>query len=221
MGTDNLFHKRRAKAADQLERRKARRSSYEKVLIVCEGEKTEPNYFNELIQFYELNTANVEIDGTCGSSPISVLERALDLKRLEETKGDPFDKIYCVFDKDSHSTYDEALRQISEYPQKGLIHATISVPCFEYWLLLHFRYTTKPYAACGSSSIANEVLKELKCVMPEYKKGSHNIYIFLADQVEFAKENAARAVEQAKANHTDNPITYVHKLVEYLQRLKK
>ena len=59
MGTVNLFHKRKAKAADGLERRKAKRESYDKVLIVCEGEKTEPNYFNELINFYKLNTANV------------------------------------------------------------------------------------------------------------------------------------------------------------------
>ena len=45
MGSEDLFHKRKAKAADSLKRRKAKRSSYDKVLIVCEGEKTEPNYF--------------------------------------------------------------------------------------------------------------------------------------------------------------------------------
>ena len=45
MGSEDLFHKRKAKSAEQLERRKAKRSPYEKVLIVCEGEKTEPNYF--------------------------------------------------------------------------------------------------------------------------------------------------------------------------------
>jgi len=56
MGSENLFHKRKAKAADRLERRKAKRASYDKVIIVCEGEKTEPNYFNELIDFYEINS---------------------------------------------------------------------------------------------------------------------------------------------------------------------
>ncbi|MGU9957110.1 MAG: hypothetical protein ACNYPI_05595 [Arenicellales bacterium WSBS_2016_MAG_OTU3] len=72
MGSDNRFHKRKAKSDGQLGRRTAKRSPYEKVLIVCEGAKTEPNYFKGCIQFYKLNTANVEIDGAGGSSPKSV-----------------------------------------------------------------------------------------------------------------------------------------------------
>lgn len=220
MGSDNLFHKRTAKVADNLERRKAKRSSYDKVLIVCEGEKTEPNYFNELIQFYELNTANVDIDGSCGSSPKSVFKRAINLWEIEDRKGDPFDRVYCVFDRDSHETYEETVRKISEHKPKNLFHAAVSVPCFEYWLLLHFKFTTKPYAATGASSIANEVFKELKDVMPNYTKGSINIFSTLASQVEFAKENATRSMQHAEDNHTDNPTTYIHDLVDYLQNLK-
>ncbi|MBA6231989.1 MULTISPECIES: RloB family protein [unclassified Colwellia] len=220
MGTDNLFHKRKAKASDGLERRKARRASYDKVLIVCEGEKTEPNYFNELINFYKLNTANVEIDGTCGSSPKSVFERALELYQKEECKGDAFDKVYCVFDKDSHGTYDETLIRISAQKPRGVFHSAISVPCFEYWLLLHFQYTTKPYHATGSSSIGNEVLKDLKAVFPEYAKGSDDIFERLSGQLEFAKSNAQRSLAHALTDHTDNPTTYIHELVDYLQKLK-
>ncbi len=220
MGTDNLHHKRKAKASERLARRKAKRASYDKVLIVCEGEKTEPNYFNELINFYKLNTANVEIDGTCGSSPKSVFERALELYQKEECKGDAFDKVYCVFDKDSHGTYDETLIRISAQKPRGVFHSAISVPCFEYWLLLHFRYTTKPYHATGSSSIGNEVLKDLKSVFPEYAKGSEDIFERLSDQLEFAKNNAQRSLEHGLANHTDNPTTYIHELVDYLQKLK-
>jgi len=220
MGTDNLFHKRKAKAADALERRKAKRASYDKILIVCEGEKTEPNYFNELISFYKLNTANVEIDGTCGSSPKSVFERAIELYENENCKGDAFDKVYCVFDKDSHETYDETLIRIEAQNPKGVFSAAVSVPCFEYWILLHFNYTTKPYHATGYSSIGNEVLKDLKAVFPEYTKGSEDIFESLSAQLEFAKENAKRSLAHAQANHTDNPITYIHELVGYLQNLK-
>jgi hypothetical protein len=220
MGTENLFHRRRAKALAGLERNKTRRASYDKVLIVCEGEKTEPNYFNELINFYKLNTANVEIDGTCGSSPKSVFERALKLYQNEKSKGDAFDKVYCVFDKDSHDTYDETLVKISSQKPQKVFHAAISVPCFEYWLLLHFQYTTKPYHATGSSSIGNEVLKDLKYVFPEYAKGSEYIFDKLLDQLEFAKANAQRSLEHGQANHSDNPTTYIHELVNYLQNLQ-
>ena len=55
MGTDNLFHKRKAKAAIDTQRRKSNRESYDKVLIVCEGDKTEPLYFSELIDHYEIH----------------------------------------------------------------------------------------------------------------------------------------------------------------------
>jgi len=220
MGSDNLFHKRRAKVADRLERRKAKRSSYEKVLIVCEGEKTEPNYFEDLILFHKLNTANVEVDGSCGSSPRSVFERAIELWHSEDKKGDAFDRVYCVFDKDSHTTYEETVRNISKQEPKGIFHAAISVPCFEYWVLLHFNYTTKPYAATETSSIGSEVLKDLIHVMPNYSKGCKNIYSELHPQLEFAKHNARRSLEHAKDNHSDNPTTNIHDLVQYLEGLK-
>lgn len=220
MGSDNQFHKRKAKAADRLERRKAKRSSYEKVLIVCEGEKTEPNYFNECIRFYKLNTANVEVDGICGSSPKSVYERAIELWEAEDKRGDPYDRVYCVFDRDTHETYDETVRRISERNPEDIFYAAVSVPCFEYWLLLHFKYTTRPYAATGKLSVGGEVLKELKEVMPEYEKGNDNIFLSLSQQIEFAKENATRSLKCAKDNHTDNPSTSIHDLIDYLQNLK-
>lgn len=220
MGSEDLFHKRKAKAADGLKRRKAKRSPYDKVLIVCEGEKTEPHYFTELIRAYKINTANVEIDGTCGSSPKSVFERALALWQEEERKGDPYDRVYCVFDKDSHGSYEETVTNIFQQKPAGIFYAAISVPCFEYWLLLHFTYTTKPYAATGTSSIADEVIHELKTVMPNYKKGSTTLFATLADQLDFAKNNAARALKHAAANHTDNPSTTIHELVDYLENLQ-
>jgi hypothetical protein len=220
MGSEDLFHKRKAKKANNLERRKANRAPYDKVLIVCEGEKTEPNYFNELIECYKLNTANVEIDGSCGSSPISVFSRARELWEIEVNKGDPFDRVYCVFDRDTHETYDEAIENISNVKYKNIFFAAASIPSFEYWLLLHFKFTTKPYSKTGKYSIADVVLNELIDVMPTYTKGSKNIFSDLLPQLEFAKENAARSLKQACENHTDNPSTYIHKLIDYLQNLK-
>jgi hypothetical protein len=220
MGSDNQFHKRKVKAADRLERRKARRSSYEKVLIVCEGEKTEPSYFNGCIQFYRLNTANVEVDGTCGSSPKSVYERAIELWEAEDKRGDSYDRVYCVFDRDTHVTYDETVKRISEHNPEDIFYAAVSVPCFEYWLLLHFKYTTRPYAATGRLSVGGEVLKELKGVMPEYEKGNNNTFLSLSPQIESAKKNAIRSMKNAKENYTDNPSTSIHELIDYLQNLK-
>lgn len=85
---------------NSLARRKPRREPYAKVLIVCEGAKTEPNYFNGLKDHYELNSANVEITGESGSSPAGIVKYAKQRYRKEKEAGDPFDKVYCVFDQD-------------------------------------------------------------------------------------------------------------------------
>lgn len=221
MGTDNLHHKRKAKKEKELSRKRSKRASYDKVLIVCEGEKTEPMYFNELKAFYELNSANVEVDGSCGSAPKSVLARAEALYKLEEQKGDPYDQVYCVFDKDTHSCFDTTIEKIKKKRKPANIFVAItSVPSFEYWLLLHFIYSHKPYAATGRRSIAGEVLRHLKQYMPQYEKGDKNVFKALKDQLKFAHTNAVRANKQAAQGHTDNPTTKVHELVDYLINLK-
>ena len=109
MGTDNLFHKRKAKTAKSLQRKSARREAYEKILIVCEGEKTEPNYFEDAREYFCLETVNVEVRGECGSDPVSVVKFAKQRYREEKDAGDAFDKVFCVFDKDGHSNYLPAL----------------------------------------------------------------------------------------------------------------
>lgn len=52
--------KRKASAT---ERRAAQRAPYDKVLIVCEGSKTEPNYFRDLIKLHDISSVNVRISG--------------------------------------------------------------------------------------------------------------------------------------------------------------
>ena len=146
MGSDNLFRKRKKRQKDSLKRAKAKRDPYDVVLIVCEGEKTEPNYFEELRDAFKLNTANIEICGDeCGSSPRNVVDHAI--KKYRESKD--YDRVYCIFDKDQHLTYNEALDKVrqTKLPKGHSIYAITSVPCFEIWFLLHYRYSTKSYVA--------------------------------------------------------------------------
>ena len=148
MGTDNLFQKRKARQARDLARRKGRRAPYAKVLIVCEGEKTEPHYFNELKDHYGLNSANIEICGDCGSDPLSIIRHAKQRYREEKDAGDAFDKVFCVFDKDTHAHYQQGLDTIRSTTPKNVYVAITSVPCFEYWLLLHFNTPHAPTMRC-------------------------------------------------------------------------
>jgi hypothetical protein len=224
VGSDDLFNKRKAKAAE-LSRRKPVRALYEKVLIVCEGSKTEPLYFEELVDHYEIHSANVRVSGDCGSDPVSVVQHGIKLY-LDEKKADsgPFDRVYCVIDKDAHQNYEQALKMLASAKPNDTFFAANSVPCFEYWILLHFTYTTKPYMACGGTSSGAAVLKELKTFWPEYTKAGRGAFEATLnlrnDELGYAKANARRAVDEAERNHTDNPITHVHELVHYLQNIK-
>ena len=74
-----------------------------------------------------------------------------------------YDKTFCVFDQDQHPGYQTALNKIKGREKSGEhpISAITSVPCFEFWLLLHFRMTTRNFATT-SGSICDHVIKELK-----------------------------------------------------------
>jgi hypothetical protein len=79
LGSEDLFHKRKAKRQQDTVRRNANRKPYDHVLIVCEGEKTEPYYFEEIRVHLDLDSANIKIDGSCDSSPKSVVDYAEDV----------------------------------------------------------------------------------------------------------------------------------------------
>lgn len=130
------------------------------------------------------------------------------------------DRVYCVFDEDGRASYRTAVAQLAAATPKGTFFAVTSAPCFEYWLLLHFLYTTHPYTHLPDNSAGNQVLAQLQCYMPDYAKGQRQVFGALLAQLEFAKENAKRALKAAQANHTDNPSTRVHEMIEFLQQIK-
>jgi hypothetical protein len=188
------------------------------VLIVCEGEKTEPNYFRAMIDDLQLNTANIVVaKNTAGASPRSIVEFALNEYRREKE----YDRVYCIFDKDCHATYNNALDRIrrARIDKGHSIVAITSVPCFEFWLLLHFYYTTKQYDT-GSGSICANVISDLKDHLPGYEKGDHDTYQATKERLETAIVNSKRVVHHCETGGTDMPSTKVHELVEYLKNLK-
>jgi len=126
-----------------------------------------------------------------------------------------------VIDRDTHGTYDDALVQIQSLKPKGVFRAINSVPCFEYWLLLHFEFTTHPFVATGAKSSCDNLIDRLSGFIPYYAKGKKDIYSGIAKQTNQAIDWSKRALQQANDNATDNPTTYVHELVEYLQNLKR
>ena len=64
-------------------------------LIVCEGEVTEPEYFNS----FRLTSANVKAIGK-GMNTVSLVKEAIAIRDIEKRRSRNYDQCWVVFDKD-------------------------------------------------------------------------------------------------------------------------
>jgi len=242
MGTDDRdgpkAKKKRQERKEARKRLKNGRGSetketLERVLIVTEGTKTEPLYFDKLIEHLKLVTTDIKVTGKSASCPLKVVEYAIEL--YEETKNtkDEYDLVFCVIDKDSHDKYEDALLYAKKYIPKNILSTINSIPCFELWLLLHYTYTSKPFQkrgekSKGGKSICETLIKdELKKYLPNYEKNISNLsddelsYIFNDDTIQVTIKRAEQLLTHCESCVTDNPSTKVHQLVVKLQEIKK
>lgn len=126
--------KREAKAAKK--RKVATRNKIVRFLIVCEGERTEPNYFKELVRNKYSEVRSEDIVGE-GRSTCALVKRTEEFReKLERQRQLRFDRVWVVFDKDDFNDFNEA---IALAERKGY-KAAWSNEAFELWYLLHFIY---------------------------------------------------------------------------------
>ena len=192
--------------------RKETRQQPRKILIVCEGE-TELNYFEDLCQHFKLNNRthkNVLIElAAKGNAPINILEHAKQYAQKED-----FAKIFCVFDRDSHSTYQTTIQAVADMKKNGKtrnIEAIPSIPCFEYYVLLHFEYTSKPF------SNPQECTRALTKYIPDYEKAKTKIFEKTKKHIKTARENAEKIAGAFARGDFTEPYTKIHELVNFLK----
>lgn len=71
-----------------------------RILIVCEGEKTEPNYFKSFDQMqYGSVVYSIECEGG-KINTMQVVDKAIELQDKAMASGTPYDTVWAVFDKD-------------------------------------------------------------------------------------------------------------------------
>jgi len=208
----------RLRPARSYARRAPTRQPYDYVLIVCEGGKTEPQYFDALILAEGLSSANVHvISGDGHTDPVSIVKIA------ESKLANGYDRIFCVFDRNGHANYEEALSRIEsqEAGQNGTLTAITSWPCFEVWLLLHFAYSSAPFQKTGNRSACDNVVRSLLGHVPDYAKGRATTYVELVDRLDLAMKHASRLAKDNVKTGSTNPATSAFELVNYLKNLKK
>ena len=180
----------------------------DRVLIVTEGSKTEQIYFKGVKNLLKLSTTDIIVKDIRENTPSGIFKKAKELFTSSKKEGNAYTKVYCVFDKDGHPYYQETINNIEKSTSKDTFHAITSIPCFEYWLLLHFKNTSKPFNKC------DEVCSELKKKIPNYAKGDENFF-------DRCKDNIPQACKHVQNDSGIAELTNVNELIKYLDNLSE
>lgn len=187
-------------------------------LIVCEGKKTEPNYFKGLKK---------KINDKYGRK-VDVLIPEIDIKGTGRNTTDlvnytdkyvnyankRYGEVWVVFDKDDYSDeqFDKAIKTCD-------YNVAWSNPNFELWLLSHFKRVNR---YISKENILDELNKEFqKNGLDEYTKNDEKIFdkVTKDGNLHTAIKNCEYMEEINKDGQASqrNPMTKVYKIVEGLK----
>lgn len=196
------------------------------ILIVTEGEKSEPKYF----EHFRTRQNNVEVrvvpNSKNGSKTdyLNLIRKASRICKDDDLSPKSGDSVWIVADGDVNyqaadaiKKKNEALTQARATAEKEAYSLLISNPCFELWYLLHLRYTT---AHLPDYDAVKKALEQAG--IKDYEK--HNdLYEQLASETIEAIKRAKRLeTHQVENGFTlplgidANPFTEVYRLVEKL-----
>ena len=222
MGTDDLFKKRReARRQRRHEIRAPKANSY---LIVTEGKRTEPYYFNGIktliiekvggrVDVIEIPSIDIHGEGSSTGKLIEITEQLVKEAKVI------YQNIWVVFDKDDFEDFDQA---IQEGVEKGY-RVAWSNQAFEYWLYLHFDYCDSALHRDVWNDKLDKIFKEYGLGNGSYQKNYEDIYNIVNrnDGVNTAIKNAKRRMADFDSNRNKpsefDPGTTVYKLVEELK----
>ena len=198
-----------------------------RVLIVCEGLKTEPNYFKSFHMME--NSGGLVFDITNGGGGINttqVVEKAIELRNKAVSDGKPYDVTWAVFDKDSFDAdkFDNAIKMA----RSNDIRCAWSNEAFELWYIYHFenRITSMPRTEYQKriTTLVRQKLKGKKTKNTNfvYTKNNPDMRSILKEcgcDEKLAIRWAKKQSETFGNNsfHLHNPCTKVYELVSLLR----
>jgi len=223
---------REAKVASlERKRRPVAASAGDAFLIVTEGKVTEPVYFNLLLRDLHLSTVRIKVQPGDASDPRRVILTAERLAKEQKINAknsllginEPakFDHVWAVVDTDvavrNHIWND--VEQLAAARKVKLAHST---PCFEFWLLLHFGFTTRTDLVDGTAAKAAVKHALGRDYSTNEATAKQAIATFLSKWPEAVghAERVRRHHEEAQTPKPANPSTEVDRLVRALNDSK-
>ena len=197
---------------------RVRKISPEYHLIVTEGEKTEPLYFDrvkELINRKYKERIQLRVEGK-GENTVHLFNTA---KRIAESDPNGIKHVWVVYDTDDFEAED-----INLVPQKckeassgdRIYHAIWSNQCVELWYLLHFGYYHSDIDRREYFPKLTEHLQRIGA--GQYKKNRSDMYDVLRPKMEDAIKNAKTldGENEGKTPAASAPGTKIFELIEKL-----
>ena len=175
-------------------------------LFICEDSKSSKYYMQGLGRTKGINIKAENADGT---SPENVLRSAEEKQKLFKDKG--IVQIYCLFDKDDCD--DEKFNRVIQRCRKADFVDAVSVPCYEYWLLLHLKKTNQPFKDAKEccEAFRTEYNKKFNTKHTvKYLKAKTDIFEDLKNNLDFAIANA----DSLELEETSCPYTNMHKVIK-------
>ena len=209
-------HRRERKAQD-ISRKKGKRPPYPRVLLVCEGSKTEPLYFEDIRKQNRVPSAHIKILHAGVTEPLQIVDEAENIFNASRE----YEWVFAVFDRDEHRTYHNALalaealdsKLKNDEHQAVRFVAVPSVPCFELWLLLH-------YADIQAMLHRDEAVQRLRGHINGYRKGFDGVYGVTEALLPTAIPRAVRLQERFDAHSGTAPYTRANEVVQLLREIR-
>lgn len=181
-----------------------------RILVVCEGEKTECEYLKQFSQAHRTSKVKLDFARERGV-PKTLVDIAKGFKARSIGHAEPydeFDEFWCVFDIDDHPNIADAVQTARD----NGIELAISNPCFELWLLLHFRDPP-------GQNHRNAIVELLRKSVPNYNKHVDYVKDGYADGYLAAVNGASHLDRLAEQAHDvgRNPTTGVYRLTESIR----
>lgn len=182
--------------------------SRKKILVVCEGEKSEPQYIDWLKKKWRLNADIIVVEHGAGD-PLGIVKRALADKKTA-SRDMPYDTVWVVFDKDDFTW--AQINDAFQLAQTHMIKVAFNNESFELWYLLHFHYIE---TALGRQQLIKKLTGKLGF---SYLKKDTKILDNLEDLFSEAIRNALK-LEAKNGKERQNPYTSMYKLLVEFARL--
>lgn len=189
------------------------------ILIVCEGTKTEPNYFEAIKNKLPRGSVDKLTIKGLGRNTTSLIDAAIvHVEHRKESTQQNFDQVWIVFDRDSF-TKNQVNTANTRIMELGF-HSAFSNEAFELWYILHFEYLDAKIDRKSYIKNLNRIFKKLD--LGKYAKNSENMYDTLQEygneQNAISYANKLLNLHEGKTAFDSQPSTKVHLLITELNK---